>query len=358
MKGLWVGLGLLAVVILVLLLGFGSYVGAHNAMVQKNEDVNNAYSQVDVEQQRRLDLIPNLVASVKGYVKEEETVLTNIANARAGVIAAGSDRSASIKANSALDVAISPLLRLQEAYPNLKSNEQFRTLTDELAGTRESHRRGAAAATTARSRLITSISGSFRTASGRIWRASIAATSTSKAIRPTARPPLSTSASNDVCWSCESTRAAGSKEQVRPGKEAAMSATERTSVSALMGAPVIDADGKTFGRVSEFAVAPLVDAGRVKGLVVKRANAGRGAKPSLVAIADLKRDSAGNLQLLQGANTSAMTAADDYLLLERDLLDQQIIDVHGHKVVRVNDVDMVWETVTPEGHDGLKKSSN
>ena len=134
MKGLWVGLGLVAVVIVVALLVFGSYVTAHNAIVQKNEDVNNAYSQVDIEQQRRLDLIPNLVASVKGYVKEEETVLTNIANARAGVISA-TDRASSIKANSQLDVAISPLLRLQEAYPNLKSNEQFRTLTDELAGT-------------------------------------------------------------------------------------------------------------------------------------------------------------------------------------------------------------------------------
>jgi LemA protein len=67
-------------------------------------------------------------------VKEEETVLTNIANARAGVIGA-TDRASSIKANSQLDVALSPLLRLQEAYPNLKSNEQFRTLTDELAGT-------------------------------------------------------------------------------------------------------------------------------------------------------------------------------------------------------------------------------
>ena len=135
MKGLWIALGLLAVLILVVALGFGSFVGAKNTMVQKNEDVDNAYSQVDIEQQRRMDLIPNIVASVKGYVNEETTVLTNIANARAGVVAAGSDRSASIKANSALDVAISPLLRLQEAYPNLKSNEQFRTLTDELAGT-------------------------------------------------------------------------------------------------------------------------------------------------------------------------------------------------------------------------------
>jgi LemA protein len=104
-------------------------------MVSLNGDVNNAYSQVDIEQQRRLDLIPNLVASVKGYVKEEETVLTNIANARAGVIAAGSDRASSINANSRLDVAISPLLRLQETYPQLKGNDQFVRLEDELAGT-------------------------------------------------------------------------------------------------------------------------------------------------------------------------------------------------------------------------------
>jgi LemA protein len=62
-------------------------------------------------------------------------VLTNVANARAGVIAAGSDRASSIQANQKLDVAISPLLRLQEAYPNLKGNDQFNRLEDELAGT-------------------------------------------------------------------------------------------------------------------------------------------------------------------------------------------------------------------------------
>jgi LemA protein len=96
--------------------------------------VTQAYSEVDVEQQRRMDLIPNLVASVKGYVGEESTVLTNIANARAAVMGA-TDRASSIKAQSQLDVAVSPLLRLQEAYPNLKSSEQFTRLTDELAGT-------------------------------------------------------------------------------------------------------------------------------------------------------------------------------------------------------------------------------
>jgi LemA protein len=134
MKGLWVGLGVVGVIVLVLLFGAGSFISAKNTMVQKNEDVDAAYAQVNVQQQRRLDLIPNLVASVKGYVNEESTVLTNIANARAAVMGA-TDRASSIQANQRLDVALSPLLRLQEAYPNLKSSEQFRTLTDELAGT-------------------------------------------------------------------------------------------------------------------------------------------------------------------------------------------------------------------------------
>jgi LemA protein len=134
MKGLWIALGVIGLFVVLALFGFGSYVSSKNQMVQLNEDVNNAYSQVDVEQQRRLDLIPNLVASVKGYVAEESTVLTNIANARAGVIAAGSNRASSIDANSKLDVAISPLLRLQETYPNLKGNDQFNRLEDELAG--------------------------------------------------------------------------------------------------------------------------------------------------------------------------------------------------------------------------------
>jgi LemA protein len=134
MKGLWVGLGVLGVFVLVVLLAFGSYVSTKNTLVVKNEDVDSAYSEVSVQQQRRMDLIPNLVASVKGYVGEESTVLTNIANARAAVMGA-SDRATNIKAQGQLDVAISPLLRLQETYPNLKSSEQFTRLTDELAGT-------------------------------------------------------------------------------------------------------------------------------------------------------------------------------------------------------------------------------
>jgi LemA protein len=135
MKALWISLGVVGLIIVVLLFIGGSYVGAKNTMVQKNEAINQAYSQVSVVQQRRMDLIPNLVASVKGYVNEETTVLTNIANARAGVLSAGSDRGAQIQANSKLDVALGPFFRLQEQYPNLKGSEQFTRLTDELAGT-------------------------------------------------------------------------------------------------------------------------------------------------------------------------------------------------------------------------------
>ena len=137
-RGLWVGIGIIGIIVLVLLFTFGSYVGAKNTLVQKNEDVNNAYSQVNVVQQRRLDLIPNLVATVKGYVAEETTVLTNIANARAGVLSSpdtAGNHAGNIEANRKLDVALGPFFRLQEQYPNLKGSEQFSRLSDELAGT-------------------------------------------------------------------------------------------------------------------------------------------------------------------------------------------------------------------------------
>lgn len=135
MKSLWIVLGVVALLIIALLVVGGSYVSTKNTLVQKNEAINQAFSQVNVVQQRRLDLIPNLVASVKGYVAEESTILTNIANARAGVLAAGSDHASNINANSKLDVALGPFFRLQEQYPDLKGNQQFMRLTDELAGT-------------------------------------------------------------------------------------------------------------------------------------------------------------------------------------------------------------------------------
>jgi LemA protein len=134
MRGSVIAVIVLVGLLVVGLLVGGSAISSRNHMVTLNEQVNSDYSQVDIEQQRRLDLIPNLVASVKGYVKEEETVLTNVANARAAVIAATGDRASSISANQRLDVALSPLMRLQEQYPDLKGNDQFMRLEDELAG--------------------------------------------------------------------------------------------------------------------------------------------------------------------------------------------------------------------------------
>ena len=118
----------------------------------------------------------------------------------------------------------------------------------------------------------------------------------------------------------------------------------RTSVSALLGAPILDAGGRTFGRVREFAVSPQTDASRVQALLVKRTHAGRGAEACLVPISTLRLTETGALQLVGKAPLPKPENTNDYLMLDRDLLDQQIIDVDGHKVVRVNDVDLIWET--------------
>lgn len=134
MKPVWGLLGVVGLLILVLLFVGGGYVSAKNQMVAKNQDVTAAFSNIDIELQRRTDLIPNLVATVKGYANVEETILTNIANARAGLMTAKTPDE-KLAANDRLNVALLPLMRMQEAYPQLKSNEQFMRLEDELAGT-------------------------------------------------------------------------------------------------------------------------------------------------------------------------------------------------------------------------------
>jgi LemA protein len=134
MKALWVVLGILGLIVVVALFGVSSYYGSKNQMVQKSQDVDNAFSNIDVDLQRRADLIPNLVASVKGYANVEETILTNIANARAGLMTAQTPNE-KLAANDRLSVALLPLMRMQENYPDLKSNDQFMRLEDELAGT-------------------------------------------------------------------------------------------------------------------------------------------------------------------------------------------------------------------------------
>ena len=133
-KGLLIVLGIFGVVILAALMVFGSYVSARNQMVQYDQNVKAAWSEVDVQMERRADLIPNLVETVKGFTKEESTVFGDIANARAGLLNAQGPE-AKIAANGRLDSAFGRLLALAENYPVLRSSDQFMRLQDELAGT-------------------------------------------------------------------------------------------------------------------------------------------------------------------------------------------------------------------------------
>lgn len=126
---------IIVVVLLILALILGSsFVGRRNQMAVKREAVNAAWSQVDVVLQRRADLIPNLVATVKGFAVHEEQVFSEIAQARSALIGARTPAD-KIAANGALDSALSRLLVITENYPQLKSNENFLRLQDELAGT-------------------------------------------------------------------------------------------------------------------------------------------------------------------------------------------------------------------------------
>lgn len=133
-KALIVVVVIVAVLALGGLLIFGQYVSVKNTLVSKNEGVKAAWSQVDIVLQRRADLIPNLVETVKGYAKQEQTVFGDIAKARSALLSAGTPQQ-KIAANQQLDSALGRLLVVVENYPQLKSNENFLRLQDELAGT-------------------------------------------------------------------------------------------------------------------------------------------------------------------------------------------------------------------------------
>src|ERR1700689_55824 len=132
-------LGLIALIVvgLILLVGIvmaGSLFGTHNELVQEREAIKGSWAQVDVVLQRRADLIPNLVETVKGYAKHEETAIDSVTSAR-GALGGAQTPKEKIAANSQLDSALSRLLVVVENYPNLKANENFMRLQDELAGT-------------------------------------------------------------------------------------------------------------------------------------------------------------------------------------------------------------------------------
>lgn len=135
MKKALIILGVLVGLLLVAGIGLaGSFVTRRNVMVQQKEAITAAWAQVDTVIQRRLDLIPNLVETVKGFAAQEKEVFSNIAQARAAL---GGARSPSqrIAANDQLSGALSRLLLIVENYPQLRSNQNFIRLQDELAGT-------------------------------------------------------------------------------------------------------------------------------------------------------------------------------------------------------------------------------
>jgi len=129
-----IGLVILVILLILALILGSSYVSRRNHMAVTREAVNAAWAQVDVVLQRRADLIPNLVQTVKGFAVHEEQVFSEIAQARSALIGARTPAD-KIAANGALDSALSRLLVITENYPQLKSNENFLRLQDELAGT-------------------------------------------------------------------------------------------------------------------------------------------------------------------------------------------------------------------------------
>lgn len=130
----WVTGTLIGVLLLFLIVGGGAC-GTYNSLYGKREVVKQQWSNVDVNLQRRADLIPNLVNTVKGYTKHEEQVFSEIAQARSRLINPQATPQEKIAANAQMDSALSRLLVISEAYPDLKASEQYKNLMTQLEGT-------------------------------------------------------------------------------------------------------------------------------------------------------------------------------------------------------------------------------
>ncbi len=126
------GLGLIIAAIAVLVIWF---IGTYNGLIGLAGNVDNNWAQVDNNLQRRYDLIPNLVNTVKGYAQHEEEIFTEVANARAKLAGGNMTVEEKALASSQMESALSRLLAIAENYPELKANENFLKLQDELAGT-------------------------------------------------------------------------------------------------------------------------------------------------------------------------------------------------------------------------------
>jgi LemA protein len=127
MSPLWIVLIIIAVIILFAIIYF-------NSIVRLRNQVRNAFSQIDVQLKRRNDLIPNLVETVKGYAKHEKGVLEEVTKARAAIMSAKTTEERA-KASNALSGTLKTLFAVAENYPQLKANENFMQLQEELSGT-------------------------------------------------------------------------------------------------------------------------------------------------------------------------------------------------------------------------------
>lgn len=128
MKNVLIIIGIVLVIISV------TFISVYNGIVSKHETITAKWAQVENQLQRRNDLIPNLVNSVKGYAAHEKTVFEDVTNARSQWAKAGSTEE-KVKAAGAVDAALSRLLMVAENYPNLKADNTFLKLMDELSGT-------------------------------------------------------------------------------------------------------------------------------------------------------------------------------------------------------------------------------
>lgn len=124
---------LIAVIAVIAIIAF-SCVETYNSLVAQRENVDTQYSAIDTQLQRRIDLIPNIVNTVKGYAAHESEVFGAVSDARAR-LAGASTKEEAAEADSELTSAVSRLLMIAENYPDLKADTQFTALTDELAGT-------------------------------------------------------------------------------------------------------------------------------------------------------------------------------------------------------------------------------
>ena len=122
----WIILGVLALIVLYIIFVF-------NSLIMLRNRVNNAWSQIDVQLKRRYDLIPNLINSVKGYMKHERGVLTEITKMRSKLVSGSMSQKS--KASDAVSNALKTIFAVSENYPKLQASENFKMLQEELAGT-------------------------------------------------------------------------------------------------------------------------------------------------------------------------------------------------------------------------------